>query len=54
MKKEKKKISNEERFDELRRIKSSGGRLSRIGEWLLAGGSTGWHYDKKDLKYILK
>lgn len=34
--------------------KNRDGQLSKLGEWMLSGEPTGWTYDAKDIRYILR
>lgn len=34
--------------------KNRDGKLNKLGEWMLSGKQTGWTYDTKDIRYILR
>lgn len=38
----------------LRAKKEQDGKLSKIGEWVLSGQSTGWVLEDKNVKYVLR
>lgn len=38
----------------LRAKKEQDGKLSKFGEWVLSGQSTGWVLEDKNVKYVLR
>lgn len=38
----------------LRVKKEQDGKLSKFGEWVLSGQSTGWVLEDKNVKYVLR
>lgn len=38
----------------LRAKKEQDGKLSKFGEWVLSGQSTGWGLEDKNVKYVLR
>lgn len=38
----------------LRAKKEQDGKLSKFGEWVLSGPSTGWVLEDKNVKYVLR
>ena len=50
----KKNESKQDFIKYLKKKKASGGKLSKLGEWLLSKGDTGLYIKEEDMKYILK
>lgn len=38
----------------LRAKKEQDGKLSKFGEWVLSGQSTGWVLEDKNVKYVMR
>lgn len=38
----------------LRAKKEQDGKLSKFGEWVLSGQSTGWVLEDKDVRYVMR
>ena len=38
----------------LREKKQKDGKLSKFGEWLLSGNSTGWVLEDENVKYVMR
>ena len=52
--KEEKDKSKQDFIKYLKEKKASGGKLNKLGEWLLSKGDTGLYIKEEDMKYILK
>ncbi len=50
----KKKEKTTDILNMLRAKKEKDGKLSKFGEWLLSGKSTGWVLEDENVKYVMK
>lgn len=52
--KDEKELKGNDFIQFLKEKKAMDGKLSKLGEWLLSGGKTGWYIRDEDIKYILR